>query len=378
MTSEPAPSLEPTTRWRLVLGRYASSSLGCQGLPGSVARMDIALDYLYGRELERRGLKSDRQGSLDPSQVRAVNWLAEIRDLFPASVCQTITAHALARYGITDILKDPAALERLEPNEALLQSLMALKDRADGAVQSKIREVARRVVEEIIKRLKADVSRAFSGKRNRFERSQLKVLQNFDWRATIRENLKNWDRERGVIVAERLRFNARVRRRFPWTVILCVDQSGSMAASVIHSAVMAAILAGLPSVKLHLVVFDTSVVDLTDRVSDPVGVLMSVQLGGGTDIGRAVSYCEGLITQPSRTVFVLVSDFCEGASPARLLAAVKRLAEARVTMLGLAALDGAAVPDYDRTMGEQLAASGMSVSALTPEHFAEWLAGVIR
>jgi hypothetical protein len=141
---------------------------------------------------------------------------------------------------------------------------------------------------------------------------------------------------------------------------------------------MAAILAGLPSVKLHLVVFDTSVVDLTDRVSDPVGVLMSVQLGGGTDIGRAVSFCEGLITQPSRTVLVLVSDFCEGASPARLIATVKRMAEARVTMLGLAALDGAAVPDYDRKMGEQLAAAGMSVSALTPEHFAEWLAGVIR
>jgi len=377
MTRETAPGLDPSTRWRLILGRYASSRLSQGGLGGPAGRMDIALDYLYGRELERRGL-GGRQGSLDPSQLTAVNWLAEIRDLFPASVCETITAHALARYGLTDILKDPAALERLEPNEALLQSLMALKDRADAAVQAKIREVARRVVEEIMKRLKASVSRSFSGTRNRFERSQLKVLQNFDWRATIRENLKNWDVERRAIVAERLRFNARVRRRLPWTVILCVDQSGSMAASVIYSAVMAAILAGLPSVKLHLVVFDTSVVDLTDRVSDPVGVLMSVQLGGGTDIGRAVSYCEGLVTQPTRTVLVLVSDFCEGASPARLLATVKRLAEARVTMLGLAALDAAAVPDYDRTMGEQLAACGMSISALTPEHFAEWLAGVIR
>jgi Mg-chelatase subunit ChlD len=373
-----APSFDPTTRWRLVLGRYASSRLHQVGLGSSVMRMDIALDYLYGRELQKRGLGSNRHGTLDRSQITAVNWLAEIRDLFPASVCETITAHALARYGLTDILKDPAALERLEPNEALLQSLMALKDRADASVQAKIREVARRVVDDIMKRLKASVSRAFSGRRNRFERGQLKVLQNFDWRATIRENLKNWDRERRVLVAERLRFNTRVRRHFPWTVILCVDQSGSMAASVIHSAVMAAILAGLPSVKLHLVVFDTSVVDLTDRVSDPVGVLMSVQLGGGTDIGRAVSYCEGLITQPSRTVLVLVSDFCEGASPARLIAAVKRMAEARVTMLGLAALDGAAVPDYDRKMGEQLAAAGMSVSALTPEHFAEWLAGVIR
>ena len=373
-----APSFDPTTRWRLVLGCYASSRLHHVGLDSSVMRMDIALDYLYGRELQKRGVGGNRHGTLDRSQITAVNWLAEIRDLFPASVCETITAHALARYGLTDILKDPAALERLEPNEALLQSLMALKDRADASVQAKIREVARRVVDDIMKRLKASVSRAFSGRRNRFERSQLKVLQNFDWRATIRENLKNWDRERRVLVAERLRFNARMRRRFPWTVILCVDQSGSMAASVIHSAVMAAILAGLPSVKLHLVVFDTSVVDLTDRVSDPVGVLMSVQLGGGTDIGRAVSFCEGLITQPSRTVLVLVSDFCEGASPARLIATVKRMAEARVTMLGLAALDGAAVPDYDRKMGEQLAAAGMSVSALTPEHFAEWLAGVIR
>ena len=219
---------------------------------------------------------------------------------------------------------------------------------------------------------------ALTGTRNRFASSPLKNIRNFDWRRTIRENLKNYDTERRVLVAERLRFHARSRRRFPWTIVLCVDQSGSMVSSVIYSAVMAAIIAGLPSLKLHLVVFDTAIVDLTDRASDPVEVLLSVQLGGGTDIGRAVTYCEQLILQPTRTVLVLVSDFCEGASPARLISAVRRLAEARVTLLGLAALDERAVPDFDRGMAGRLADVGMKIAALTPERFADWLAEVIR
>jgi hypothetical protein len=151
-----------------------------------------------------------------------------------------------------------------------------------------------------------------------------------------------------------------------------------MASSVIYSAVMAAIISGLPSLRLHLVVFDTSVVDLTDRASDPVEVLLAVQLGGGTDIGSAVAYCERLVVQPSRTIVVLVTDFFEGASPARLIQVVRRLAEARVRMLGLAALDETATPDFDRSLSKQLAEQGMQIGAMTPLNFAEWLAEAIK
>jgi Mg-chelatase subunit ChlD len=205
----------------------------------------------------------------------------------------------------------------------------------------------------------------------------MKVAQNLDWRSTIRRNLKNYDRDRKRMIVDEVRFFSRVTRRMPWTVILCIDQSGSMTESVIHSAVMAGILAGLPLVKVKLVVFDTAVVDLSGHVDDPVEVLMSVQLGGGTDIGQAMAYCERLVEDPLRTVLVLVSDFCEGASPARLLGTCKRLAEARVKLLGLAALDLNANPSYDRQMADRLAAIGMDIAALTPNQLAQWLANVI-
>ena len=181
-----------------------------------------------------------------------------------------------------------------------------------------------------------------------------------------------------ILLSERPLFNARVKRHLPWDVILCVDQSGSMLDSVIYSAVLAGIMASLPAVRVKLVLFDTSVVDLTHLAHDPVEVLLTVQLGGGTDIGRALRYCETLVDQPQRTVLVLISDFEEGAPPLHLLAAVKRLAESRVSLLGLAALDDAATPIYDRLMAQRLADRGMQIAALTPPHFAEWLAEVMQ
>ncbi len=368
-------------RWRLVLGRYAEEHLDSGGFGAGDRRMDRALDYLYGRELAGRGLRSkgpSRFGSLDPTQLTPLRWLGEVRDLFPQSVFETVQSHALDRYQMHGLLNDPKVLGALEPNGDLLKSIIAFKGQADPAVQEKIREVARKVVEDIVRRLKPRVARALAGAPNRFRRSQFKAMQNFDWRATIRENLKNYDSERKAIIADRLRFFSRMRRRLPWTIILCVDQSGSMLDSVIYSAVMASILAGLPSLKLHLVVFDTSVVDLTEHIDDPVEVLMSIQLGGGTDIGQAMTYCEQLVTQPSRTICVLVSDFEEGAPVAPLLASVRRLAESRVTLLGLGALDPDAAPSYDHGIAQRLAAAGMRIAALTPDKFADWIGEIIR
>lgn len=367
-------------RWRLVLGRYAEDSMGDAGLSAADRRADRALDYLYARELEQRGLRQDRKvgaGSRDPSQLTPLTWLSEIRALFPQSVLETVQSHAIDRLGLTDLLSDPATLDGLEPNRDLLRALLTFKGNANAAVQAKIREVARKVVEEIVRRLKPSVDRALSGRRNRLRRSQLKRMQNFDWRATIRDNLRNYDPVRQRIIVDRLRFHGMSRRQLPWTIILCVDQSGSMGNSVIYAAVMAAILTGLPAISLQLVVFDTNVVDLTSEASDPVSVLMSVQLGGGTDIAKAVAYCEQKVTQPTRTIFVLLSDFCEGGPAAPLIAAVRRLASARVTLLGLAALDDGAIAIYDRAMALRLADAGMQIAALTPDRFAEWLGSVI-
>lgn len=366
-------------RWRLALGRYAERSLSGEGMSRAEQRADRALDYLYAREMEKRGLRrgKGKGGSLDPTSLTPLGWLGELRDLFPQSVYETVQAHAIDNLGMSELLKDPKVLDALEPNKDLLKALIAFKGSADPAMREKIREVTRRVVEEILRQLRPRVEAALAGKPNRFRRSQLKSMQNFDWRATIRDNLKNWDAERGMIVADRLRFYGRSRRKLPWTIILCVDQSGSMLASTIYAAVMASILTSLPSVEVKLVVFDTSVVDLSSEAHDPVEVLMSVQLGGGTNIGAAVEYCEGLVSQPTRTVFVLISDFEEGAPAGRLLGAVRRMASARVTMLGLGALSDDAAPVYDRRMAGRLADCGMKIAALTPDHFAAWIGAKI-
>ncbi|QZH75757.1 MAG: VWA domain-containing protein [Erythrobacter sp.] len=377
MSGAPPPDPARARRWRLALGRYADRQMGQTPMTRGDGRADRALDYLYAREMEKRGMRrgggKGSGGSLDPSQLTALGWLGELRALFPQSVLETVQAHAIDNLGMNELLRDPQVLDQLEPNQDLLKALISYKGIADEAAQAKIREIARKIVEETMQRLKPKVMAALSGKTDRFRRSQLKSMRNFDWRGTIRENLKHYDTEHGRIVAERLRFFGRSERRLPWTIILCVDQSGSMLGSTIYAAVMAAILTGLPPVDVRLVVFDTSVVDLSSEAHDPVAVLMSVQLGGGTDIGGAVSYCEGLITQPTRTVFVLLSDFMEGGSVAQLLAGVRRMNSARVKLLGLAALsdDGAAV--YDRATAQRLAGVGMEVAALTPDRFAEWL-----
>jgi Mg-chelatase subunit ChlD len=370
------PPSPAAVRWRLALGRHAQGQLDID-LSREQARVDRAMEALYGRGHATRGFRPGRGGSLDPSQVVIPTWLDELKALFPASVFETIQCHAIERFDMAELLGSAEAVQRLEPNLALMKVLLAFRGRTDPRVAEPIREVVRKVVEQLREKLATKVARALSGARNRFRSSPQKRMANFDVRATIRANLKHYQPDRRALVAERLKFTARQQRRLPWTVILCVDQSGSMLGSIIHAAVLGSILASLPAIEVKLVVFDTSVVDLSERIGDPVDLLLSVRLGGGTNIGKAVTYCESLITQPSRTVLALISDFEEGASPAALIRAVRRLAEARVTLIGLAALDDAATPVFDRAMAGRLADAGMSVAALTPDRFAEWLAGMM-
>ncbi|MDO5643687.1 MAG: VWA domain-containing protein, partial [Paracoccus sp. (in: a-proteobacteria)] len=234
-------------RWRLLLGRYSESALGaCLG--GADGRRDGALDFLYAREYRLRGIRTGdrndrndkREGSDDPTRLAALDWLAEVRDLFPETVAERLTDEAVTRYGLGDLLKDPRVVEDLTPTPGLLRSLLALEGRADPALKAQIRAVADGVIAQIMARLRTALQRAMSGRRNRHARSPHKAAANFDARATIRANLQHWDSARATILAEQLRFSARQRRHLDWTVILCVDQSGSMTDSLIFSAIMAA------------------------------------------------------------------------------------------------------------------------------------------
>lgn len=371
---------KPVDRWRLLLGRYAERQFG-QCLIGKDARRDAALDYLYGREYGKRGVRpagGPRSAGLDPTQMKALDWLTDAKGLFPQKVFETLQSDALERYQLADLLKDPKVWEDVPSTPGMLRALLTFRDRADPEVQAEVRRIAQRVIDEIMQKLRAKLARSMSGRRNRHVRSPMKSAANFDARATIRMNLKTWDEDRQRLIAEQLRFMSRQKRHLDWTVILCVDQSGSMTESLIFSALMAAVLTGLPGIRVKMVLFDTSVVDVTDQLDDPLSLLLSVQLGGGTDIGKAVSYCEGLVEQPSRTVFALISDFYEGAGPRPLLASVARMNESRVKLLGIAALDDRGTADYDHNMATQLAAIGMNVGAMTPDAFADWLAGVMK
>lgn len=367
------------SRWRLILGRYSEKQLG-QCLSKGDGERDQALDYLYGREYAKRGIKSGKSpkgASLDPTQIKALDWLTRSEKLFPESVFEKLKTEALDRYQLTDLLKDPKTLEGAEASPALLRTLLSFRDRADPQLQAEIRRIAQGIIDELLQRLKTRLMRSMSGRRNRHQRSPMKSAANFDAQATIRQNLHQWDNDRRQIVADRLRFMARQKRHLDWTIILCVDQSGSMTDSLIFSALIAAVLTGLPGVQVKMVLFDTTVVDVTGELDDPLSLLLSVQLGGGTDIGQAVTYCEDLVTTPTRTVFALVSDFMEGGSPRALLAAIARLSEQRVRMAGIAALDDTGRADFDRAMAAKLAALGMDVAAMSPDHFADWLAEVM-
>jgi len=315
-------------------------------------------------------------GSLDASQLNVPTWITEIRELFPQETVEIIEKHALERYHLTELVTDPATLEKLEPNMDLLKAVLTFRSQMQGQeVLQAARRIVREVVEDIRRRLENDIRRSLLGKLNRFQHSPLKVAQNLDWRGTLRQNLKHYDRDRNQLVVQSVKFFSWIERRLPWHVILCIDQSGSMADSVIHSAVMGGILAGLPSLKVSFVVFDTAVVDLTDHADDPVELLMSVQLGGGTNIGQALAYCQTLVQNPQRTALILISDFAEGASPHTLLTCCRQLHESGVTLLGLASLeDQQATAYYDIGMAEQLAAHGMEIAALTPRRLAAWLA----
>jgi len=369
--------LDPLGRWRLILGDAAGGALGDP--TGNAVAMDAALSWLYGREgdLAGRGIRSDgaREGGSGPSTLDVPSWLDEVHRLFPKETIERLEQDAVERYEIHEVVTNPEVLARIEPNTTLLKAVLKTKHLMNEQVLAMARRIVEAVVKELMDKLKTEIENAFSGTLDRRRHSPLKNSKNFDFKRTVRRNLGRYaSDEKKLYIDETFFFSRTKRHTERWQVILLVDQSGSMAASVIHSAVTAACLWGLPGLKCHLVAFDTSVVDLTSDVIDPVELLMKVQLGGGTDIGKAVQYATELIEAPRRAIVVLISDFFEGGDPYRLLSLVKGLCEQQTTVLGLAALDLDANPNYDRNMAAQLVELGAHVGAMTPGQLAAFIA----
>lgn len=366
----------PLERWRLMLGEAAENS--CGGLSRDALAADAALNWLYDRDSDM-GKRDERRGGSEASTLTTPEWINEIHTLFPKEVIERLEQDAVERYGIVEVVTNLEVLERIVPSEALLRAVLQTKHLMNPEVLAAARKLVAEVVHRILDKLQTEVRHAFSGTRDRRLRSRMKIASNFDFKRTVVNNLNRWHPERKRLYIESPAFITRSRRHLtPWELVLLIDQSGSMVSSVIHSAVMAACLWNLPGVRTRLVAFDTQVVDLTDDVSDPVELLMKVQLGGGTDIAKAVAYAQGLIHHPTRSVVVLVSDFYEGGSDGELVRRVKALCEAGCKVLGLAALDNEAYPNYDHDMAQRLVNVGAQVGAMTPGQLAGWLAEILQ
>ncbi|MEU1996220.1 VWA domain-containing protein [Nocardia gamkensis] len=358
-------------RWRLVLGAAAEEGLGGLG-SGADAAMDRALSALYNTDDETSPGK--RTGGLQGSAPRVARWLGDIRSYFPASVVEVMQRDAVERLDLTQLLLEPELLEAVEPDVHLVGTLLSLNRVMPETTKATARMVVEKVVREIEQRVAAQTVAAVSGALNRAARVTRPRLRDIDWDRTIRKNLATYLPEHRTVVPERLVGYGRKAQAVRRDVVLAIDQSGSMAASVVYASVFGAVLASMRSLRTSMVVFDTEIVDLTDKLDDPVEVLFGTQLGGGTDINRALAYCQSLVTRPAETLFVLISDLYEGGIRDEMLRRVRSMQESGVQVVVLLALSDDGAPAFDHDNAAALAALGIPAFACTPDKFPELLA----
>jgi hypothetical protein len=423
------------TRWRLILGHHAENDLPINGqsssdgqdsnqsagevtvkkpdpeiLPMGEIRpsktnkliqsryedLDESLAYLYDREYDPTAhedefssqsyqlmedlwdYQKDRSGGATGSKLFTIpHWINKVKELFPQEAQEILTQDAIERYNLTEILTDPEILETIEPSYEITKLLLTFRDYLSDRTLILAKELIRKTVKDLEKKFKREIQSAVLGRKQRHSNSPLKVAKNLDFKKTIHHNLRYYQADHKTLIIDKLFFNSRIQKKQEWHIIILVDQSGSMIDSVIHSSVIASIFSSIRTLKTNLIIFDTEVVDLSTMISDPVEVLMSVQLGGGTNIGKAMNYASTLVERPDHTIFVLITDFYEGGSPTPLFASIKSLSESGVILLGLTAISQGD-PDYSKNTAEQCVTLGMQVMSCTPGKLAELISDIIQ
>ena len=360
-------------RWRLALGPEAEQIAGGCGLSGlsgatgaalglpedRLSDFDKAMGFVYG---------DDKRGGSSKSRPYIPSWLANLREFFTQEVVALVQKDAIERKDMKALLFEPETLALLDRNVELVATLVSAKGMVPEQAKAMARQIVREVVDELRKKLESEVRTAVYGALRRDRTSPLQVMRNLDWKRTIRRNLHTWDLERRRLVPERFYFWANQRRRHEWDVAILVDQSGSMAESVVYSSVMAAIFASLDVLRTRLLLFDTEVVDMTPMLVDPVDILFAAQLGGGTDINRAVAYAQqNFIERPDKTLFILITDLYEGGNGKQLVARMRQLVESRVKVVTLLALSDGGHPSYDHGMAKAFAELGIPCFGCTPK-----------
>jgi len=365
-SKEKAMEEEYLKRWRLILGGNEADGTGITLTPEE-QRIDQSLEAVYD---------SDRRGGLGSSAPKVSRWLGDIREFFPQTVVQVIQRDAIKRLNITSLLTEKEMLETVVPDVHLVATLMSLSRVIPEKNKEMARQVVRKVVDELLRKLSAPTQQAVTGALNRSARRRNPRYNEIDWKTTITKNLKNYQPEYKTIIPE-VRIGYGRKRKAMKDIILCLDQSGSMGTSVIYSGIFGSVLASIPAVNTRMVVFDTAVVDLTDDLQDPVDLLFGVQLGGGTDIARALTYCQGVITRPQDTVLVLVTDLYEGGDPREMQKKFVSLVNSGVQLIVLPALNDDGAPSYDKNHAEFLANIGVPTFACTPDKFPDLMAAAL-
>ncbi len=353
-------------RWRLILGSETREEL-----PTDFTRIETGID----KTLEAL-YNTDRKGGLGPSSPNVARWLGDIREYFPGTVVQVLQQDALQRLNLTSMLTEPEMLETVIPDVHLVANLMSLGRLIPEKTKATARQVVAKVVDELMRRLSAPTQQAITGSLNRSARMRRPRHNEINWNATIQKNLKHYQQEYKTIIPE-TRIGYGRKRKAMKDIVLCLDQSGSMGTSVVYSGIFGAVMASIPSVQTKMVVFDTAVADLTEDLQDPVELLFGVQLGGGTDIQLALGYCQQIITRPSDTVLVLITDLYEGGPDEEMRKKAAQLVASGVQVITLLALNDDGAPYYHHENAKYFTSLGIPVFACTPDLFPDLMAAAL-
>jgi len=355
-----------TRKWRLILGGKENDGTGVT-LNERDLQMDKTLEALYD---------TTRQGGLGPSSPNVARWLGDIRTFFPSSIVQVMQQDALHRLNLTQMLFEKEMLENVEADVHLVATLMTLSKVIPDKTKDTARQVVRKVVDELMRKLSQPTQQAIIGSLNRSARNRRPRHNEINWHATIQKNLKHYQPDYKTIIPE-TRIGYGRKRTALKDVVLCIDQSGSMGTSVVYSGIFGSVMASIPAIKTKMVVFDTVVTDLTEELTDPVELLFGVQLGGGTDINLALTYCQQIITKPNDTVLVLITDLYEGGNQDKMRQRAAELVAAGVQVVVLLALNDEGAPFYDHNNAQYFSNLGIPVFACTPDKFPDLMAAAL-
>lgn len=357
-------------RWRLILGSEAQKRMEGMGNGPDLSQedlmMDMALDAIYNRDMKFGFGGGAGKGASSPQISR---WLGDVRTLFDKDIVKIIQSDAMERCGLKQLIFEPELLENIEPDMHMASMMLTLKDQIPKKSKENAREFIRKIVEQINALLETDLKRAVTASINRKLHSPIPSASALDFQTTIRKGIKDYNTKLKKIIPQKYYFFERsaTTAANKYTVILDIDQSGSMGESVIYSSIMSCILASMSAIKTKVVAFDTNIVDLSEKCEDPIDLLFGFTLGGGTDIEKSIKYCTKYIENPKKTIFFLISDLEEGGNRAGLLRRLTQMKEDGVIVICLLAISDSGKPYYDANMAQRIANNGIPCFAAAPQ-----------